>query len=467
MDARALTAEIWTDLGGDPADLQRLRITGPAHVLPSVFPVTAVATASVAAATLGAARVWRSRGGPETPPVAVDTRHAALACRSEAYTRVVGHDLGDVWDPIAGAYAASDGWVRLHTNFRRHRAAALKALGLGREAEDDRAAVAAAVARWSAVDLEDAVGAAGGCAAAMRSADDWLASEPAAAVAGRPLVEISRLADAPLPGPRPPTSRSRPLEGLKVLDLTRVLAGPVAGRFLAAYGAQVLRVDAPPGEDTLVAVADTTVGKQSTLLDLRAGDARERFEALVAGADVVLCAYRPGALEGLGYGPDELVALHPGLVVATLSAYGDEGPWGDRRGFDSLVQMATGIADEGRVAAAGDKPVPLPVQLLDHATGYLLAAGVTSALARRHAGGGAWRVRLSLARTAGWVLGLGRTGALDVPGPPDELPADLAVDLHGVMGHSCHVACPGVIVGAAPSWRSGPVPLGHDKPTWS
>jgi crotonobetainyl-CoA:carnitine CoA-transferase CaiB-like acyl-CoA transferase len=251
-----------------------------------------------------------------------------------------------------------------------------------------------------------------------------------------------------------------------VLDLTRVIAGPIAGRFLAAYGAQVLRLDAPAAEDSPVLIADTTVGKRSALVDLRTADGRAQFELLVASSDVVLCAYRPGALDTLGYGPLQLAALRPGLVVGSLSAYGEDGPWGGRRGFDSLVQMATGIADEGRRAAGADKPKPLPVQLLDHATGYLLAAGVLTALCRRHGEGGAWQVRVALARTAQWLLDLGRGGALDIPGLPDELPDEFAVDLHGVRGHSRHVACPGAIVGAAPSWHSGPVSLGHHQPAW-
>jgi len=396
--------------------------------------------------------------------VSVDSRHAAFACHSEAFVQVTGHDLGDVWDPIAGVYAAADGWIRLHTNFRRHREAAINALGLDEHA--DRTTVGTAVAKWPAVELEDAIYAAGGCAAAARSAEEWRTSEQAKVIARRPLVDIAQLGDAPLPVALAAPPRGRPLEGLRVLDLTRVIAGPVTGRLLAAYGAQVLRVDPPPGEDSRILIADTTVGKRSALLDLSDAKGRAPFEMLVASSDVVLCAYRPGALAGLGYGPQQLAARRPGLVVGTLSAYGDDGPWGQRRGFDSLVQMATGIADEGRKASAADKPVPLPVQLLDHATGYLLAAGVTRALTRRHAEGGSWQVRASLARTAQWLLGLSRSGALESPGLGRELPDDLAVDLHGPLGHSRHVACPGVIVGAAPSWHRGPVTLGYDTPGW-
>jgi hypothetical protein len=461
-----LSGDIWAGLGGDPADIERLTITGPAHVLPSVFPATAAATAAVAVATTGVARLWRARGGPAVlPPVAVDTRHAAIACHSERYVRVVGEDLGDVWDPIAGVYAAADGWIRLHTNFRRHRAAAVEVLGLA-DVDLGRDEVGSAVARWSAVELEDAVAASGGCAAVMRTAEEWGASPQAAAVAELPLVDVASLAPAPSPLAHAMPPRGRPLEGLRVLDLTRVIAGPVAGRFLAAYGAQVLRVDAPSPEDSRILIVDTTVGKRSAVVDLRSAEGQAQFDLLVASADVVLCAYRPGALAGLGYGPAQLAALRPGLVTASLSAYGEDGPWGGRRGFDSLVQMATGIADEGRRAVGADVPVPLPVQLLDHASGYLLAAGVLTALARRHEEGASWHVRVSLARTAQWLLGLGRSGALDIAPLPTELADEHAVDLHGPFGHTRHVACPGAIVGAAPSWHTAPVPLGCDNPSW-
>jgi hypothetical protein len=483
LTAEGLAADVWTGLGGDPRCLDRLTVTGPAHVLPSVFPVTAVATASIGVATLAAAELWRARGGP-TAPVAVDTRHAALACRSERFVRTFDHDLGEIWDPVAGVYAAANGWIRLHTNFRRHRAAALKVLGLPsagpQGAAVDREQVAPAVVRWKAVELEEAIYRAGGCAAVLRSADQWRTTPQAQLLAAQPRVALT-----PLGGEDGGVRRGsgagigtgdgaggdapeRPLAGLRVVDMTRVIAGPVAGRFLAAYGADVIRVDGPDAEDSRTLVADTTVGKRSTVLDLQIADDRPRFERLVVGADVVLCGYRPTALEALGYDPPELAKRRPGLVVGTLSAYGGVGPWGQRRGFDSLVQMVSGIADEGRRAAGVDMPRPLPAQLLDHATGYLLAAGVLLGLARRRAAGrgGGWLVQTSLARTAGWLEGLPRAGAADIEDGARELPTELSIDLDGPLGHSRHVACPGLIVGAAPTWTTGPVPLGHDKPAW-
>jgi hypothetical protein len=473
--ATDIAAEVWQGLGGDPRCLDRLTVTGPAHVLPSVFPVTAVAAGTIAAATLAAAELWRARGGP-VAPVAVDSRHAAFACRSERFVRAFDHDLGDPWDPVAGDYAAADGWIRLHTNFRRHRTAALKVLGLpasGPESTElGRDQVAPAVARWKAVGLEEAIYRDGGCAAVLRSAQQWRATPQGRQLAARPRVALSPLGgeDGEVRrGPDPGGPPERPLSGLRVVDLTRVIAGPVAGRFLAAYGADVVRVDGPDAEDSPWLIADTTVGKRSAILDLQDPADRARFERLVAGADAVLCSYRPGALDALGYGPEALAKRRPGLVVGELSAYGNVGPWGQRRGFDSLVQMVSGIADEGRRAAGIDTPRPLPAQLLDHGTGYLLAAGVLVALTRRRAAGrgGGWLVQVSLARTAGWIEGLPRSGAAEIDDGARHLPTELAVDLHGPLGPTRHVACPGLIVGAAPAWTTGPVPLGHDDPVWA
>lgn len=470
-DPGSVAAALWAGLGGEPAAVDRLTLTGPAHLLPSVFPVTSAATASVAVATLAAAELWAARGAPPAE-VAVDARHAALACRSERLTTVTvaggpGSELPtDIWGPISGDYATRDGWVRLHAVFRRHRAAALRALSLD-EDEDDRSVVRTAVARWDAVALEDTVHREGGCAGALRSIDQWRVLPQSAVVSAQPLVALTPLGKGD--GDRPsPAEITRPLTGMRVLDLTRVIAGPVAGRFLAAYGADVLRIDPPGSDDHPIVVTDTTVGKRSAVLDLHEDDDRAVFEGLVRTADAILCAYRPGALDELGYDPGGLVKLRPGLVVGTLSAYGGAGPWGARRGFDSLVQMTTGLAEHGRHTTGSDMPVPLPCQLLDHATGYLLAGGVLEALSRRsRAGrGGGWLVQTSLARTATWLERLGRSGAVDVPDPPDTLPEDLCVDLHGPLGHSRHVACPGAIVGAAPRWDSGPVPLGHDDPSW-
>jgi hypothetical protein len=297
--------------------------------------------------------------------------------------------------------------VRVHANFRHHRDGALRLLGLD-PATVDRKDAEQAMLHWDAVAFEDAAAQAGLVAAALRSFAQWDASEPGRAVAAQPLVSITRIGDAaPLALPALGEAQ-RPLEGVRVLDLTRILAGPVGGRALAAYGADVLLVNAPHLPN-IEAIADTSRGKRSALLDLRTADGRAGLESLLGEAHVFLQGYRPGALERLGFGAERAAQLRPGIVYVSLSAYGNQGPWAARRGFDSLVQTATGF-NQAEAEAAGDagKPRALPMQILDQATGYLIAFGAAAALRRQRLEGGSWHVEVSLARTGQWLRQLGR-----------------------------------------------------------
>ncbi len=430
--------------------LDRVVITGPPQVLPSVFPVTSVATNVIAAATAAVANYVGLDGD-----VALDTGHAATAVRSERHLRLVGRDAPPLWDPIAGDYAAADGWIRLHTNYPHHRAAALAVLG----APEERGAVAAAVSGWSADGLEAAIVAAGGCAAALRTTEEWRRHEHGCHLVGAPPLTVEPIGDGP--------PLDAPLEGMRVLDLTRVIAGPVASRFLAGWGADVLRVEAPGFFDGRTLTIDVGIGKRSCGLDLRQPADRAAFERLVAGADVVVHGYRPGALVGLGYPDDALASLRPGLVVASLSAYGPVGPWAGRRGFDSLVQMSSGIAAAGAAATGADHPVPLPCQLLDHATGYLLALGILRARRRQRDHGSTWAVRASLARTAGWLSGLDRVDALDVPEPTAEDVAPWLETSATPWGDAVHVRPPGSIGGRTPRYPRPPSTPRSDPPEWN
>ena len=368
-----------------------LSVTGEGE-LPSCFAVTDLATASIGAAGLTLACYAADGGKP--PAVSVDRRLASLWFGWTLHP--TGWRLPPAWDPVAGDYPAQDGWIRLHTNAPAHRAAALSVLGVAAE----RAAVEGAVAGWAAEALETAIVDAGGCAAALRGPEAWARHPQGRAVAQEPLVAWTETgATAPR---RPAVDRARPLAGLRVLDLTRVLAGPVASRFLAGFGAEVLRID-PPGWEEPGVVPEVTLGKCCAGLDLRTAADRATFESLLATADVLLHGYRPGALPGLGYDLETRLALNPALVDVSLNAYGWSGPWAGRRGFDSLVQTSSGIAQAGMEAAGAERPVPLPVQALDHATGYLLAAAVLHALdARRR--GEVLSARLSLARTAALLI---------------------------------------------------------------
>ena len=389
----AVTA-LWREAGLAEDALGWLRLTGRDPVLPSSFAVGAAAQASLAAAGLAAASFWRLRGG-RAQDVAVDMRDAAAEFLSERLFRLDGQPAPELWDKIAGLYPTADGYVRLHTNFAHHRDGVLRLLGCANERE----AVAAALTSWRSVAFEDAAAAAGLCVTALRSAAAWDSSPQGQAVSALP-VRIERIGDAPLAEPAP---SARPLDGMRVLDLTRIIAGPVCTRTLAAHGAEVLMITGPHLPSIPALTSDTGRGKRSAQLDLRQPAARETLAGLVRGADVFVQGYRPGGLAALGFGPAALATLRPGIVAASLNAYGDEGPWAARRGFDSLVQTASGLNEDERDAAGDATPRVLPCQALDHATGALLAFGIMAALHRRVTEGGSWHVRVSLAGTARWL----------------------------------------------------------------
>ncbi|RKK01146.1 CoA transferase, partial [Teichococcus wenyumeiae] len=407
---------------------------------------------------LAAASLHRQRGGPPQR-VAVEMRHAAAEFRSERLFRVDGREAPELWDAIAGLYPTADGWVRLHTNFPHHRDGALRLLGV----ENDRAAVARALLGWQARAFEDAAAEAGLCAAALRSFAEWDASPQGQAVADRP-VSITRIGDAP---PQPLPAAARPLQGLRVLEMTRIIAGPVAGRALAAHGADVLLVTAPHLPAVAPLVIDTGRGKRSAQLDLRQPEGHAQLEALAREADVFLQSYRPGALAAHGFGPERLAALRPGIVHASLSAYGWDGPWQGRRGFDSLVQTASGFNRAEAEAAGDSKPRPLPAQALDHASGYLLAFGILAALHRRAAEGGSWQVRVSLAATGRWLRGLGRLEqGFSAPDPKREDLLDLLEETDSGFGRLSAVRHAARLE-ATPAFFARPsVPLGTDAAQW-
>ncbi|OJY63989.1 MAG: carnitine dehydratase [Rhodospirillales bacterium 70-18] len=381
--------------------LDGLVLTGAEPVLPSSFRVDAAAQAAIAAAGLAAAEMWRRRTG-RAQGVAVDMRAAAAEFRSERHVRLDGAPPGESWDAIAGVYRTADGWVRLHTNFPHHRAGVVRLLGCA----DTREAVAAALATRRAEAFETEATEAGMCVAALRDFAAWDAHPHGQWLRGVPPLRIERIGDAPPRGFAP--DPARPLSGVRVLELTRVIAGPVAGRTLAAHGADVLHITGPGVPNMDVLLPDTNRGKRPAELDLRAAAGAARLRELVGGADVFLQSYRHGALAGLGFGAGAVTALRPGIVHATLSAYGEDGPWGGKRGFDSLVQVATGFNAAEADAAGSATPRALPCQALDHASGYLLALGTMAALLRRAEEGGSWQVRVSLAGTGNWLRSLGR-----------------------------------------------------------
>ncbi|MDR3516356.1 MAG: CoA transferase [Azospirillaceae bacterium] len=448
-----LLATIWDAVGGATADLERVRVIGTGD-LPSAFAVTDLAAASTAAAGLAVSEFCAGPGSTG-PLVTIDRRLASFWFATSL--RPEGWSPPTPWDAIAGDYRAADGWIRLHTNAPAHRNAALTVLGV--DADKDR--VTGAVASWSADGLESAIVAAGGCAARLRSAAEWSAHPQGQAIAGAPLIDSAPGSSGPIPSQS--VDGARPLAGLKVLDLTRVLAGPVASRFLAGYGATVLRID-PPDWDEPGVVPEVTLGKRTARLDLHRGDDHAQLVARLAEANVLIHGYRPDALSRLGLGADVRQKIRPGLVDITLNAYGWRGPWCGRRGFDSLVQMSSGLADAGMRHFGRDQPTPLPVQALDHATGMMMAAAAIRGLRNQRQTGRGVRARASLAATAGLLAGYPLTAPAPLSG---EIGADR--DEHReftAWGPARRLRWP-LRIGAIPvSWHRPASPLGMDTPGW-
>ncbi len=373
-----------------PGELEAPAILSDAQGgLPSCFDVSGLCVASMGVACAEVAGLF-GHGGDQSLHM-----DRALASRWFGMTiRPQGWELPPQWDDIAGLYRTADeGWIRLHTNAPQHRLAALRVL----QCPGERVAVEDAVRGRAATELETAIVEEGGCAAQFRSLLDWQEHDQGKAVQRESLIAWTFL-EKPEVSRRPARERL-PLRGIRVLDCTRVLAGPVCTRFLAGYGADVLRID-PPGwrEDNVV--PEVTLGKRTATLNLRTREGRERFLELLRDADVFVHGYRTGALESLALGDGERRTANPLLIDVGLNAYGWTGPWRGRRGYDSLVQMSCGIAHAGMEKARSDKPEPLPVQALDHATGYLMAASVVRALRLREQTGTIASARLSLARTA-------------------------------------------------------------------
>ncbi len=455
-------AGLWRHTGLPDAALGAVTLTGAEPVLPSTYAVGTAAQASIAAAGLAAAEIWRARTG-RAQDLAVDMRHAAAEFRSERHLRIDGQHAPELWDKIAGLHQAGDGrWLRLHTNYPHHRDGVLRLLGC----DYDRAAVTAALGKWSAEEFETAAGEAGLVVTMARSTAEWDAHPQGRAVAGLPVLLLERIGEAP-PAPFAAGTPKRPLEGVRVLDLTRVIAGPVCGRTLAAHGATVMNITAPHLPSTPTLVIDNGRGKLSAQLDLRAEAARATLRGLAAEADVFVQGYRPGAIAGHGFGPEQLAAIRPGIVCVSLCAYGHLGPWAGRRGFDSLVQNANGMNLEEAAALGETRPRPLPCQALDHASGYLLALGAMAGLLRRAQEGGSWHARVALAGTGHWIRGLGRVeGGMACPDQRFEDIPDLLEQGDSPFGRLTTVRDAARLSATPPHWALPSVPLGTHPARW-
>jgi len=448
------------ELAGLPASAaDSAEIEGSGPVFPTRYNIVPPAAAVLAATGIAAADLWKLKTGRQQK-VRVTANAAAAAMRSSRYLKINGEKPAPDPDNITGFYPLRDGrWMYLHCNFFNLRDANVGVLGV----PPKRDAVEQAVAKWEGIELENAIFAAGGACGFVRSEEEWHALPQAQTVARLPLLEIIRIGDAPL---RPLPHGDRPLAGVRVLDLTRVLAGPTCARTLAEHGADVLRVTREDLPDLGASDFDTAIGKLCTHIDLRNPPEAETMRGLISTCDVFSQSYRPGALAARGYSPERLAEMRPGIVYVTLSAWGHEGPWRNRRGYDTVVQSANGMA----YRPSKERPQFLPVSAQDYVSGYLLAYGAMVALARRAREGGSWFVRTSLARAGHFIREHGLFDRSVYESLPDELPADelqsLLTQHDSPIGRLTHLAPAVQMSETPPRWMRPSVPRGYHRPVW-
>jgi crotonobetainyl-CoA:carnitine CoA-transferase CaiB-like acyl-CoA transferase len=455
-----ILTDVWTKTGGEPAAIDAVKLTGEEPQLPSSFRIAAAAQVSVAAAGLAAAQIWQLRNG-QSQDVTVDMRHAVVECRSERYLRVDGKPPGPTWDPTAGIYRTRDDrYVRLHTNFAHHRAAVCKVLGC----KEERPEIQAALMQWDGEAFETAAYAGGAVVAMMRSHQQWSDLPHAKALAALPLVSIEKIGEA---APKPWPKGDRPLAGLRVLDLSRVIAGPVAGRTLAVHGADVMLISGPNLPAIPWLTIDTGCGKLTSFVELRSEQGRTKLRELLASADIFSQGYRPSAIAAHGFAPEDAARINPGIVYVSLSAYGHAGPWAERRGFDSLVQTSTGFNHAEGVAAGVEGPKELPAQMLDHATGYMMAFGAMMAKARQSREGGSWLVRVSLAQTGRWLWNLGRVAdGFKTEDFKGETVKPFIEGIDSGFGPLRSVTHSALLSKTPAFWARPAMPLGSHRPEW-
>lgn len=460
----ATARDIWQLAYADDSALSRLEFIERDLTLPSIYQVDRAAAASIGATALAASEVLAVRSG-QGARVRVDSRHAAIAYRSERYQRlddaVVDHPV-----PAQSYFQDRHGRaMQLHMVYPHHREGILALLGVAADSvQATNKAIAEVVANLDALELETQLAEAGLPGYAQRTHAEWGETQQHEALAALPLLTLEKIGEAPKLELGPDLERA--LDGVRVLDLTRVIAGPVCGRTLASHGADVMRVHPPHLTEVAGLLMDGGRGKRCTNINLHDDADRAAFDRLLADAHVFVQGFRPGGLEALGYGPQAVAQSHPGIVYVSLCAWSHQGPWAPRHGFDSLVQTATGFSDAGARAAGSSQPRPLPCQALDHSTGYLAAFAAMAALKRRVEEGGSWLARVSLAQTAHWLEGLGRVDGMHIAEPDAASVASRMQLLDSEFGALLCTRTVAEFDRAQPYWSHGPVPLGFNPPVW-
>lgn len=438
-----------------------VHIEGTEPVLPSRFALSETAASTLAAIGVSVADIWRTRTG-EDQTVSVNIRHAAAALNSFLFNRLDGQPPvtrdRSVPRGVTGIYPTIDGRF-FHTHGSFDPAGMCAAVGC----EPDPSKLSAAVAGWDALELEQHLDHEGHCGAMVRSREEWADHPHGQSLAAKPVVEIIKLGESE---PEPAGRGDRPLTGLHVLDLTRVLAGPTCARTLAEHGAEVLRIGAAHLPTTTMFDRDTGHGKRWAHLNLKERDDLALMHALVAGADVFSEGYRPGVMARLGLSPGELHTLRPGIVCVSINCYGHEGPFSHRPGWEQLGQSVSGMAAE---EGGSESPRLVPAAACDYTTGYLAALGALTALRRRENEGGSYLVRVSLARTGMWYVSQPRIPEdVDLPGAglarEDVLDFETTSELP--EGRITHLAPVVQLPRTQPHWQRPAPGNGADKPVW-
>ncbi|OLN83307.1 CaiB/baiF CoA-transferase family protein [Colletotrichum chlorophyti] len=466
-----IVEEVWSFLGLPEQAISSFKLEcSPGPALPSSFKIGHIAQSSIALSALAAALVHSTLNNVSIPRVTVPLRHAIVEFKSERLYAIDGNPPLSAWGTVGGLHKTCDGYVRIHDSFPNHRYGTLRLLGLRPDAT--RSDVASKTEGWRSIDLETSGLKNGLAIYALRSYQEWDGLPQSNAISNQP-ISLRKFNDGPrnVPGHLIKTSRSC-LRGLRVVEMSRVIAAPVAGKTLAAHGADVLWVTSPNLPDLPVLDREFSRGKRTIQLDIRKASDKAKLLELLRTADVFIQGYRPQSLAGMGLSPEELTATNPGLILANLSAFGPDGPWSTRRGFDSLVQTCSGMnVSEADHFGAGESARPMPCQALDHAAGYFLATGVSAAVYKRATEGGSWIVDVSLARVMKYLRSLGQyPGHSGFECPDIKGPADVEESLFATsdttFGKMKYVRHAAEIQGCKVGWEIMPKPLGTDIPEW-
>ena len=465
-------AELMAIRPGRALDSHEVTITGRDPFYRTPFRMGETLAAALAARGVAANDLWELRTGSRQQ-ISIDVRAAAatslggeitlLRNDKGSYRHIPGSASMEHMVALTQPWATADGgWFLPHTNLPHLERRVLNVL----KCESTPESVQAAIAGWNSDELEDAIAAANACGGKVRTQEEWLAHPHGAYLASRPVVEITKIADGE---PEPLHAGNQPASGVRVLDLTRILAGPTCGISLAEHGADVLMVTAPHLPQVPEFVRDTSYGKRSCFLDCKRPDEAEKLRSLVREADMLIDGYRPDSLARNGFGVDELLQLRPGLIHVSVNCFGSGGPFASRAGWDQVAQAVTGVCHTQGMATGGGRPQLTPVYMCDFLTGFLGAYGAMLALARRAREGGSYRVQVSLCQSA---MLLQRQGLVDhfqdAPGhlSPAEFD-ELAAYVDGTCYGDLKTLGPVLRMSKTPCRWSRPTPkLGSYQPEW-